>query len=292
MEFFRTLVKKHPIGVYYLVTFLISWGGLVFVVGGPGGITSQHTETPFLPLYLVTVAGPSVAGVLLTIFYGGKKGGRELLSRLFKWRLGVGWYSTAILIAPLTVFTSLYALSVIWPVFNPGIFGSGENPIAAAFGLGGDDKMSLLFFVLVLGLFNGFVEELGWTGFVTPRLRAGHTIIATGLNIGFMWGLWHFLSNYLDSAAGAGAFPLALYLPAILFSFLPPFRILMVWVCDHTESLFLAILMHASLDVFWILSTPYGLTGQQRVVWYLAWAVVLWITVAAVRLVSFKHFQD
>jgi len=29
--------------------------------------------------------------------------------------------------------------------------------------------MTLFLFVLMLGLFNGFVEELGWTGFATPN---------------------------------------------------------------------------------------------------------------------------
>jgi hypothetical protein len=66
----------------------------------------------------------------------------------------------------------------------------------------------------------------------------------------------------------------------ILFSFLPPFRVLMTWVYDYTGSLFIAILMHASLDIFWILSTPTSLTGQQRVTWYVAWAVILWGIVA------------
>ena len=56
----------------------------------------------------------------------------------------------------------------------------------------------------------------------------------------------------------------------------------MTWVYEHTGSLFIAILMHASLDIFWILSMPVVMTGQQRVVWYMAWAVVLWGIVAVI----------
>jgi len=282
---FKNFIKQHPVVTYYFVTFLISWGGLVMILGGR---ISSLTDAPFLPLYFVSVAGPSITGVLLTGLYDGTKGYREFFSRLIKWRVKAKWYVAALFIAPLTVFASLFALSLISPVFLPGIFSSGDNDIASMFGLTGNNKIILLSFVLMLGLFNGFVEELGWTGFLTPRLRLNHNWIATGLNAGVMWGLWHLLSNYVGSAAGAGKVALPLYMAVILFSFLPPFRILMTWVYDHTGSLFVAILMHASLDVFWILSMPNALAGQQRVTWYLTWAAVLWAIVATIGFVRNK----
>jgi uncharacterized protein len=95
-------------------------------------------------------------------------------------------------------------------------------------------------------------------------------------------GAWHFLSNYLGSATSAGALSLALYLPALLFSFLPPYRVLMVWVYDHTKSLLVAMLMHASLVTFWLIFTPLAISGVNQVTWYLVWAAVLWTVVAAV----------
>jgi CAAX protease family protein len=280
----KSFILKHPVVTYYFITFLISWGGLL-ILGGPNRITSRPTNTPFLPLYFITVAGPSIAGILLTGLYHGRKGYRELLSRLIKWRVRVKWYAAALLTAPLTVFATLLMLSLFSPVFQPGIFSSGNNPVASMFGLPGTNKISLLLFVVMIGLFNGFIEELGWTGFVTPKLRLKRNFMITGFQLGLVWGLWHFLSNYIGSAAGAGAFPLPLYMAVILFSFLPPFRILMTWVYDHTGSLFIAIVMHASLDIFWILSTPSFLTGQQRVTWYVIWAIVLWGIVAIIGIV-------
>jgi len=50
----------------------------------------------------------------------------------------------------------------------------------------------------------------------------------------------------------------------------------MNWVYRHTGSLLIASLMHASLNLFWILSMPLSITGKERVVWYVLWAVVLW----------------
>jgi len=224
----------------------------------------------------------------MTGLYQGKKGFQELFSRLLKWRISFKWYAMALIIPPLTVFTALYILTLFSPAFTPGIFDSGINPVASAFGLPEGNKITLVLFVFMLGLFNGFVEEVGWTGFATPRLLLHQNLISAGVRLGIMWGLWHLLSNYIGSTEGAGSVSLLLYLPVMLFSFLPPFRVLMLWVYRHTESLWLALLMHASLDMFWMLSMPVSITGKERVIWYLLWAVVLWILVIIIIAVSMK----
>ncbi|GCC53170.1 CPBP family intramembrane metalloprotease [Chryseotalea sanaruensis] len=288
----KNLIIKYPVATYYILTFLISWGGLILLIGGPGRINSQQTNAPFLNLYLITVAGPIISGVLLTGLYYGKKGYRDFLSRLFKWRVPVKWYAIALVIAPLTVFAALFALSLFSHVFMPGIFESGNNPIASSFGLPEGNKITLVLFVFMLSLFNGFVEELGWTGFATPILLRNQNLFKSGITLGIMWGLWHLFSNYLGSADAAGSISLLVYLPVMLFSFLPPFRILMIWVYRHTGSLWLAVLMHASLDMFWMLSMPLSLTGKERIIWYTLWAVVLWIIVIIIGIVDNKKKVD
>ncbi len=285
----KNIFIKYPVTTYYLLTFLISWGGLIVIMGGPDRITSKPTTAPFISVYLVTVGGPVIAGVLLTGLFKGKEGYRELISRLFKWRVPLKWYAVALLIAPLTVFATLLTLSLFAPVFMPGIFSSGNNPVASMFGLPGSDKVTLMLLVLMLGFFNGFIEELGWTGFATHWLKLNHNLILIGTSVGILWGLWHLPSNYIGSAAGAGTVPLPLYISLLLFTFLPPYRILMMWVYKHTGSLFIAVLMHASLDIFWILSTPLLLTGKERVIWYALWAVVLWSIVAIICLFNNKE---
>ncbi len=283
----KNSAKRYQVISYFLITILISWGGLVLYLGGPKQISSAPSKAPFLPLYLITVAGPLIAGILMTGMSNGKKGYRDLFSRLFKWRVPVKWYAVA-LIAPLSVFATLFALSLYSPVFMPGIFSTGNNPVSTAFGLAGSGKITLILFVLMIGIFNGFVEEIGWTGFATHKLNPYRNLVSTGITLGIMWGLWHLVSNYIGSAADAGTVPLPLYLAIMLFSFLPPFRILMLWVYKHTESLFLAILMHACLDVCWILSMPVAITGKERMTWYVLWALVLWGLVVIIHVASNK----
>ena len=279
----KDFLINHPVVTYYFTAFLISWGGLVLAIGGPDKISPKPANAPFLLMYLITVAGPFLAGILLTGFYQGMKGYRDLIYRLRIWNVSYKWYLASFFIAPVTVFAALFALTLISPAFLPAIFDSGINPVALKFGLPGNEPMTLFLFVFMLGIFNGFVEEVGWTGFATPQLKASRSLFSRGFNLGFIWGLWHLLSNYVGSEDSAGTMPLSLYLFVVLFSFLPPFRILMMWVYDRTGSLLIAILMHASLDVFWILSMPKDITGQERLIWYLVWAIVLWGIVALIE---------
>jgi uncharacterized protein len=270
----KTFIKKHSVPSYYVLTFAISWVGVLLVIGGPGRIpgTPEETTKLFPTVYLVTVAGPSLGGILMTGLISGKAGIRELLSRLLRWRVGARWYAVALLTPALSVLATLLALSLLSPEFLPGFLtmSAGTSSLQLSFGT-----------ILVLGLATGLLEELGWTGFAIPRLRLRHGVFTTGLLVGFLWGAWHFLSNAWASNSTEPV-PVALFLPAILFSFLPPFRMLMVWIYDRTRSLLLGVLMHASLVTFWLVSTPKAMSSAALVTWYIAWAAVLWAAVGLV----------
>jgi uncharacterized protein len=62
--------------------------------------------------------------------------------------------------------------------------------------------------------------------------------------------------------------------------------VLMVWVYDRTESLLVAMLMHASLipSIFYVLTPP--ATGWAFVTYNLVLALALWTVVAAVALAN------
>jgi membrane protease YdiL (CAAX protease family) len=280
MTTIKAFIKRHPLLSYFALAFAISWGGMLPIIGGPGAIpgTAEETTKLFPAVYLVTVAGPSLAGLLLTGLAGGWVGLRELGFRLLKWRVGAGWYAVAFLITLLTVMAILLALSLVSSEFVPGILTTSVRASLLRFG-----------FLVGLGLGTGLLEELGWTGFAVPTLlRLRYGVLSTGLIVGFLWGAWHFLSNVWASGTASGV-PLALFMPVILFSFLPPYRVLMVWVYARTGSLLVAILMHASLVAFWLISMPRAIAGVPLVTWYLVWAAALWVVVGAVALVNGWH---
>jgi membrane protease YdiL (CAAX protease family) len=269
MTTIKAFIKKHPVLTYFALTFAISWGGILMVIG-PGGIlgTKEVSEGLMPFVYLATLLGPSLAGILLTGLVDGRAGFRELLSRLLRWRVGARWYAVALLTAPLLITATLFVLSLTSPVFLPQILTT-------------DDKVSLLLTGIVMGLVVGFFEELGWTGFAVPRLRLRYGGLTTGLIVGLLWGAWHF-PLFSGSVSSSGALPPALYLSVLLFSFLPAYRVLMVWVYDRTGSLLVVMLMHAPLAASQLILIPLAITGVQVVTYDLVFAAALWVFVAAV----------
>jgi membrane protease YdiL (CAAX protease family) len=223
-------------------------------------------------MLLAFFIGPSGAGLLLTGVVGGRAGFRQLLARLFAWRVGARWYAAALLIAPLVMAATIFPLALTSPVFLPRIITA-------------DDKASLVLGALAVGSLTGFLEELGWTGFAVPRLRMGYGVLATGVIAGFLWGAWHYITACWGSGSPSGEVSLPLFLPTFAFyvAVLPLYRVLMVWVYDRTESLLVAMLMHASLTgtVFNIFM-PLDTSEVTLVTWYLVMTAALWLVVVSV----------
>lgn len=268
------VIMQYPVPAYFALAFAVSWGGLLTVVGPLGFIGATEPTGTQLPFVFVAMfAGPTLAGVVLTSLIDGRAGLRELRSRLLRWQVGARWYAVAVLAAPVPMVVTLFALSRTDPVFVPGIFAS-------------EDKASLLAFGVVAGLMTGFFEELGWTGFAVPRLRVRSGILTTGLVLGVLHGAWHF--PLFSGGDVSGAVPWVVFVPGLLFTVLPAFRVLMVWVYDRTGSLLVAMLMHASLTASTLVLQPL-VTGVRLLTYNVALAVALWGVAAALAAANGWH---
>ncbi len=271
MQTITNWIKEHPVLVYFGLTFLISWGG-VLILGAPYGMPTTQAlfgsvwPTVFIPYFI----GPSLSGLLLTGLVDRREGFRRLWSRWLRWRVGIRWYSLALLTVPLLVLLILFLLSLWSPTYLPAIVTSDNRP-------------SLVIMGIVVGLFfGGILEELGWTGFAIPKLRARRAVLATGLIVGFLWGLWHVLPTYWGSGNPSGALSLTLLLPPCVFyvGVLPAYRVLMVWVYDHTESLLVNMLMHTSITASTLFILAPGVTGWALAMYYLILTAIMWGIVA------------
>jgi uncharacterized protein len=262
----KTFIQKRAVLTYVALTFAISWTGAVVLLG-PGAFPLQweRFERFGAAFYVVTLAGPCLASLLLTSFLEGRSGLRAMFARLGRWRVGAGWYGFALLPAVLLAAAQM-ALSLVYPGFVPAIFGS-------------DDKAATVVLSITAALLFGCFEEIGWTGFAVPRLRAHHTVITTSLVLGVVWGAWHFLL-FWETDTFSGALPLAILLIR-LFSWLPAFRLLMVWVHDRTGSLPLVMLMHASVVFVQVMLLPQQLEENARMAAILVTPVVMWLFAAA-----------
>ncbi len=266
-------IRQHADQLFFLLAFAVSWSGvLVAAASGEFPATAEQFQKLFPMVYAAMLAGPCGAGILLTFIVNGTSGFRALLNRLFTWHVSAGWYAVALLTAPVVMTTVLLALSLTSSAFMPGIVVSKE-------------RVSLLLFGAGVGLGAGFFEELGWTGFATPRLIRRYGVIAAGLLIGVLWGAWHILVNVWAGFQASDGITPRIHLFAVLVSLLagvlPAYRILMTWVYEQTGSLLVVMLMHASLTACTLVLGP-AAAGARLIVYDFTLAAAFWLVVAGV----------
>jgi uncharacterized protein len=279
MKTIKAFVERHPLLSFYALAFAITWGGLIMVVGGPGEIlgSPEKFEARFGLVLLAWLAGPSVAGIVLTGLLHGRAGLRDLLTRMTRWRVGARWYAVALLTAPLLVTAVLFALSLTSSEYLPTILTTS-------------DKVSLLLLGIVGTLVGGIFEELGWTGFATPTLlsRMRYGVLTTGLIVGVLWGVAHFPLYYWGASGDLSGALLVAVVAANVLAWFPPYRVLMVWVYDRTESLLVAMLMHGSATGSLVIFASLA-PGWPLFTFLLIFGAALWAVVGAVALANHGH---
>ena len=168
---------------FVLLTFLIAWGILGFyiffndaAVRLLGQISGTH------PLFFLAVWAPAIAAVAVILRGQGVAGLKRYLQRLRLWRIPTGWLLLILVGLPAVFF--LGALIKGAPL---------EAPILA-------EGMGAVVILMVLMLFLGPVEELGWRGLALPVLQRYMAPVWAAVLIGAVWGLWHLPAFYLSGS--------------------------------------------------------------------------------------------
>lgn len=256
----KRMLRRYPIASYFVLAFAISWGGSL-LVGGPkylSGETMGFAES--MRMALLMLAGPCIAGILMTYFVDGKKGLRGLLSRMLKWRVSLRWYAAALLIFPALILAVLLVLSAgVSPAFSP----------------------NFITFGIMAGLFAGFVEEIGWTGYAYPKMRLKHSTLRTAFYLALLHGLWHVVADYLGSSQSYGLYWLPRFLVMWVVA-MTAMRIILIWIYNNTGSLLLAQLTHASSTGFLVILGPSPITPANETLWWAIYAVVLWLAAGSI----------
>jgi membrane protease YdiL (CAAX protease family) len=164
---YPSFIHRYPIVTFYILAFVLGAGTIYFVVQGviPAGLA------------LSSALSASIAGIIMTAILDGKAGLKLMVSRLLIWRVGIGYWLFALLfLVPIILIGSLFN-----PLFNGDpISFSNMKP---AFNI---LPMFILFFLV-----SGIGQELGWTGFLIPRLQARFGSLTSCVIRAILIGVWH-----------------------------------------------------------------------------------------------------
>lgn len=253
-----TVLERHPIAAYFVITFTISWAGAL-AVAAPGwmrdGSISKTTGIVMFPAMLL---GPLASGILMSGVAGGGEGTKDLVRRIRRWRVGLAWYGV-LLIPPATVLAILLLLERLLS----GSFAPNRFWIGIAFGIPA-----------------GICEEIGWTGFAFPRMRARQSALGAAVCLGILWSVWHLpVVNFLGAAIPHRQYWFAFFLGFLLA--MTAMRVLIAWIYANTSSVLLAQLMHISSTGALVVFSP-AVTPGREALWYALYGCLLWLIVGVV----------
>jgi membrane protease YdiL (CAAX protease family) len=255
----NSFVARHPVAAYFLLTFAVSWLG-AFAVAAPhllrGEVIPKFAGLMMFPAMLL---GPSVVGIVLTGLVDGSNGLRDLFARMRRIRFPARWHA-ALLIPPALVLTVLLCMKTfISADFAPNRFWIGIS----------------------FGVVAGFFEEIGWMGYVFPKMRRKENAMAPAILLGLLWGAWHIpVIDYLGTSTPHGAYWLPFFLA--FTAALTAMRVLIAWTYVNTKSVVLVQLLHASSTGSLVIFSPPRITAAQESLWYAIYAAALWLVVALI----------
>lgn len=253
-----TSSPERRVWAFLAIAFGISWGAYTARRFGSWDPTVDEA------LRLIVKIGPSLAGIIVALVYGGATGFVDLVRRLTPPLRYPSWVIGALTLPIGILIVALPLRSVLGGPLQPfARLAIGEG--VAVFG-------TLLATRFFLG--GGLGEELGWRGIMLPALQERMTPLNASLLIGLAHGAWH----------------LPAYGPGVLFLtlFTVAGSIVFTWMYNNTEgNLFLPALMHATANA----SLPFmerivpAVDGEiaYPLLVFSIWGLVAWLLVPRLR---------
>jgi len=220
--------SRFPVLWFFVVAYVLTGIGACLNLLALARRLPTDTWMPYAP-YLIG-AGPSLAGLLMTLFLYGLPGVRRLAVQLTPWSVGRAWPVLAVcLLLPLGVI--VLPLSVL-----AGLGVSVPPP---------SWRLSTYLYGAVIGggfIGPGLFEEIGWRGFALPLLQRRYSALASSLILGLAWAFWHW-PNFVLPSESPPWWHLPVFVPLIM-----ALSVLFTWVYNSTGgSLLAVVLLHGAM---------------------------------------------
>lgn len=231
----NNIVKKFPAISQFI--FALTLGTCVVIL--------VNEELIPKSLMILGALSASIAGVVLTAIVTGKSGLRQLFDRIIIWRINIGWWAFA-------VFAVL--IVVVLGMLSNAFFNLDILDLTRIFN-GLDSIVPVFVMIMIMG---GLGEELGWRGFMLPRLQTRYNALVSSIIVGVLHGLWHVpmffiegLSPYQEMAAASN---IVVVIIGYTIFYITPWAILYTCLLNNTRgSLLLVCVLHAGEA--WVLTS-------------------------------------
>jgi hypothetical protein len=240
-----SVVRRHPIITFFVLTYAIGWG--------------------LIPFWTFQAGSPFIAALIVIPLTQGWAGLKELGLRMIRWRVRWYWYVVAIGL-PLAVLGLIVGLNVALGASAPSLVQfSSVSTILLVFGTKlinpGDGPLG---------------EEPGWRGFALPGLQgSGYSPLVSTLILGALVTGWHVPLLFLEEG---------LLQPSIIVGFLlgtMAVTFWYTWLFNHTGgSVLMTLIAHAvqgtiTIGGFWSLGADFARANLLTGVVWLAVAIGL-----------------
>lgn len=217
---------RAPVVVFLTGTFVWAWA-----LWGYWLPNMPATGLVISPAFVVTAIigglAPSLAALGTSWLLGGRAVVLQLLGGLTRFRAPPVQYLLAFGIVPASALVS----TILLPIF--------VGPLKPA-------DPAIMMMALVWPLMAALGEELGWRGFLFPRLADRFGLVGAALVVGAIWGCWHLPADFVG-LKGYGD----LFWPAFLINgplVLTAHALIMAWLWRRSGgNLLLMVLYHWSV---------------------------------------------
>jgi uncharacterized protein len=177
-------VHRHPTLVFLALTFGLTWSIGAAVIFAPDWFSAVFGAfNTRAPMFYLAVWAPNIAALAVTLLISGWSGITDLFARLIRWRVRP-W----VWIAALGFFPVLMLVAELIGLALGNPLPTTANWTALAAGM-------VTLPLLALGPLG---EELGWRGFLLPRLLDRVQPLTAALILGPVWMAWHLPAFFLS----------------------------------------------------------------------------------------------